>query len=71
MALQVEKYFAIFHVPPFYNKWHLVDALFARTQTSYGIGQTAWLHQQKRFSQAHTTDMVQHFSIYLFTKGEI
>jgi len=40
MVLQIEKYFAIFHVPSFYNKLHLVDALFARTQTSFGIGQT-------------------------------
>jgi len=29
----------IFHVPSFYNKLHLVDALFARTQTSSGISQ--------------------------------
>ena len=42
MVLQVAKYFArlscfiILH----YRKLHLVDALFARTQTSFGIGQT-------------------------------
>jgi len=30
----------IFHVPSFYNKLHLVNALFARTQTSFGIDQT-------------------------------
>jgi len=40
MVLEVEKYFAIFLVPSFYNKLHLVDALFARTQTSFCIGQT-------------------------------
>jgi len=38
MVLQVEKYFAIFHVSSFYNKLHLVDALFPRTQTSFCIG---------------------------------
>jgi len=30
----------MFHVPSFYNELHLVDALFARTQISFGIGQT-------------------------------
>jgi len=30
----------ICHVPSFYNKLHLVDGVFARTQTSFGIGQT-------------------------------
>jgi len=40
MVLQVAKYLLIFHVPSFYNKLQLVDALFARTQTSFGIGQT-------------------------------
>jgi len=30
----------IYHVPSLYNKLHLVDALFARTRTSFGIGQT-------------------------------
>jgi len=37
MVLQVEKYFAFFHDPSFFKKLHLVDALFARTQTSFGI----------------------------------
>jgi len=32
MVLQVAKYFAICHVPSFYNELHLVDALFARTE---------------------------------------
>ena len=30
----------IYHVPSFYNKLHLIDALFAQTWTSFGIGQT-------------------------------
>jgi len=38
MILQVAKYFA--HLSSFYNKLHLADDLFARTQTSFGIGQT-------------------------------
>jgi len=38
MVLQIEKYFAIFYVPSFYNKLHLVDALFAQTQTIFCIG---------------------------------
>jgi len=42
MALQVAKYFAIFHVPSFYNKFHLVDALSALTQTRFGIGETVY-----------------------------
>jgi len=45
MVLQVAKYLPIFHVPSFYNKLHLVDALCAPTQTSFGIGQTVKLHQ--------------------------
>jgi len=32
--------FPIFHVPSFYNKLDLVDALFAPTQTHFGVGQT-------------------------------
>jgi len=35
----------ILHVPSFYNKRHLVDARFGRTQTSFGIGQTVFLDQ--------------------------
>jgi len=43
MVLKVSKYFArIFHVPSFYNKLILVDALFARTQTHFGNGQTVY-----------------------------
>jgi len=30
----------IYHVPSFYSKLHLVDALFAQTRTSFGIAQT-------------------------------
>jgi len=30
----------IFHVPSFCNNLHLVDALFAQIQTSFGVGQT-------------------------------
>jgi len=71
MLLQVEKYFTIFHVPIFYCKLHLVDAIFAHTQTSFVIGQTVWLYQQKRFSQADTTHMVQHFPMQLFANGGI
>jgi len=37
--LQVAKYFAHLSVLSLYIKLHLVDALFARTQTSFGIGQ--------------------------------
>jgi len=33
------KNLTIFHAPSFCNKLHLVDALFARTQTSFGVGQ--------------------------------
>jgi len=58
-------------VPSFYNKLHLVDALFAQTHTSFGIGETVWLHQQKRFYKADTTHMVQHFPIQLFVNGGI
>jgi len=36
------KYFAHFHVPSFYDELHLLDALFARTQTSFGVGQTVY-----------------------------
>ena len=32
----------IFHVPSFLNKLHLANALFARTQTSFGVGQTVY-----------------------------
>jgi len=32
----------IHHFPPFYNKLHLADAGFARTQTGFGIGQTMY-----------------------------
>jgi len=32
----------MYHVPLFYNKLHLVDALFARTPTSFGVGQTVY-----------------------------
>ena len=70
MVLEVEKILPISHVPSFYNKLHLVDALFARTQTSFGIGQTVQLHQWKRFSQADTTHMVQHFPIQLLQTEE-
>jgi len=42
MVLQVAKFLPIFHVSPFYNKVHLADALFARTQTSFRIGQTVY-----------------------------
>jgi len=40
VVLQVAKYFAHLSVSSFYNKLYLVDALFARTQISFGIGQT-------------------------------
>jgi len=40
MLLQVENFFAFFHIPSFFNTLHLVDVLFARTQTSFRIGQT-------------------------------
>jgi len=52
---------SIFHVPSFYNKLHLVDALSARIQTRFGIGQTV-----KRFSQAYITHMAHHFLVQLF-----
>jgi len=42
MELQVAKCFGIFHVLSFYNKLNLVDALFARTQTRFGSGQTVY-----------------------------
>jgi len=32
----------IFHIPSLYNKLHLVDTLFARTWTSFGVGQTVY-----------------------------
>jgi len=43
MVLQAAKYFItlpIFNVLSFYYKLHVVDAVFIRTQTSLGIGQT-------------------------------
>jgi len=39
-VLQVAKYLPIFNFPSFYNKLHLVYAVFARTQTRFGIGRT-------------------------------
>jgi len=42
MVLQVAKYFPIFHMPSFYNKLYLVNALFARTQIRFVIGQTVY-----------------------------
>jgi len=39
---QVENILPIYHVPSFHNKPHLVDVLFARTRTSFGIGQTVY-----------------------------
>jgi len=41
------------------------------TQTSFCIGQTVLLHQQKRFSQVDATYMVQHIPIQLFANGGI
>jgi len=38
----LQNIFHIFHVPSFYSELHLVYALFARTQTSFGIGQTVY-----------------------------
>jgi len=40
IVLQVAKYFAHLPVLSLYIKLNLVDALFARTQTSFGTGQT-------------------------------
>jgi len=67
MLLQVAKYFAYFDVPSFYNKLHLADALFARTQTrSCGIGQTVYFNLINRHVSlkqiVDTTDMVHPFS---------
>ena len=42
MVLQVGKCLAIFHVPSFYNKLHLIDAHFAGTQARFSIGQTVY-----------------------------
>jgi len=42
---KLQNIFPIFHVPSFCNKPHLVDALFARTQTSFGVGRKVELHQ--------------------------
>ena len=40
-----------FHVTLFYNELHLADALFARTQTCFGIGQTVYFkHINKNVS---------------------
>jgi len=59
----------IFHVSSFYNKLHLFDALFARTQ------KVLVLVKQFNFinryvSQVDTIHMVQHFSIQLFATEE-
>jgi len=63
---------SIFHVPQFYNELHLVDALFVRTQTSFGIGQTVYFSFINRnVSIKHTTHMVHHFPIQLFANGGI
>ena len=40
-------------------------------KTRFGFGQTVQLHQKKRFSQADTTHMVQHFTIQLFANEVI
>jgi len=39
----LQNIFSIFHVPSFYNGLYLADALFARPQTSFGIGQTVYI----------------------------
>jgi len=50
----------IFHIPSFYGELHLVDALFAQTQTNFGVGKTV------RFSFINRNVSIKHILLTWF-----